>query len=951
MTLRWGFVGRDEELELLRGALCDVGTRGVVLSGAPGVGKTRLATELLEHAADQGWATQWAVGGRGAAGVPLGAFAHLLPSGHASIGSVEVMRRVGDELRRSSGDRPIVLGVDDAHLLDEASAGLTRELACRADAFVVATVRRGERIPEAIDSLCTDGLAERVEVRALSRIEVSELLGAVLGGQLDTATRHRLWQVTRGNVRFLQELVLVGLERGALEERGGVWAWAGELTCSDRLTELVEDQLAGLSPQQRSALEVLAVGEPLPAVLFGSVVGTRLVQQLHKRGLLTLAQHARRSVLTVAHPLYAETVRAGLGAVRRRTIYRQLADALTATGLRWRQDELCASVWQLESGGPADPALLVTGSVRATAVADHPLAERLARAAIDEHGGADAWLALAEALHCQGRYQEAYSAVLECLPQGADAARVGKWARLASSIYFRGFGAADRADEIIRWAEQAMAPGPELDLLIAHRAALMFLHGRPGEAWATVEPLLARSAPDDRIGAAARVVAAPALAALGRCHTALRLADEGIKEGRRLIDERPQLLGELLAAQTTAYGTAGRYRQMEDQAGTVYRHVVAERTNDLRGLWATLLGRAALATGQVATARHRLREACALLRRHDPGGHLPWALGAAALAAALLGDVDDARRELAEQRRSRLPAVRVFEWEILLAQAWTADAQGEHSTARGLACRAADIAAAAGLCSAEVEALHDAVRLGEIRVASRLAEVAGAVDSVLAPVFAAHAAALVAGDGAALDRCATRFAELGTPLLAAEAAGEAAERYQRSGRPAARFAALGRCRVWASECEGAKTPSLRRAGGPPALDSLTTREREIAELAAHGLARREIAERLALSVRTVGNHLNHIYAKTGISGRAELALLVGPKDNAAPAVPLIVESRSVLGWPAHPLGQGPPVFGGDAPLPRRPGGARGPAHRRIGGQGVAQQPGEAGPGTVPVAQL
>ena len=52
-----------------------------MLSGAAGVGKTRLATELLEYAADQGWATQRAVGTRAVAGVPFGAFAHLLPPG------------------------------------------------------------------------------------------------------------------------------------------------------------------------------------------------------------------------------------------------------------------------------------------------------------------------------------------------------------------------------------------------------------------------------------------------------------------------------------------------------------------------------------------------------------------------------------------------------------------------------------------------------------------------------------------------------------------------------------------------------------------------------------------------------------------------------------------------------------------------------------------------------
>ena len=51
---------------------------------------------------------------------------------------------------------------------------------------------------------------------------------------------------------------------------------------------------------------------------------------------------------------------------------------------------------------------------------------------------------------------------------------------------------------------------------------------------------------------------------------------------------------------------------------------------------------------------------------------------------------------------------------------------------------------------------------------------------------------------------------------------------------------------------------------------LTQREREIAELAAGGSSNREIAERLFVSVRTVENHLQHVYDKLGISGRREL---------------------------------------------------------------------------------
>jgi DNA-binding CsgD family transcriptional regulator len=60
-----------------------------------------------------------------------------------------------------------------------------------------------------------------------------------------------------------------------------------------------------------------------------------------------------------------------------------------------------------------------------------------------------------------------------------------------------------------------------------------------------------------------------------------------------------------------------------------------------------------------------------------------------------------------------------------------------------------------------------------------------------------------------------------------------------------------------------------------AVDPLTRREREIAVLAADGRTCREIADRLALSARTVENHLARVYTKLGIPGRADLAAALG----------------------------------------------------------------------------
>ena len=68
------------------------------------------------------------------------------------------------------------------------------------------------------------------------------------------------------------------------------------------------------------------------------------------------------------------------------------------------------------------------------------------------------------------------------------------------------------------------------------------------------------------------------------------------------------------------------------------------------------------------------------------------------------------------------------------------------------------------------------------------------------------------------------------------------------------------------------TPGLFHA---PAAVPLSGREREIVMLAAKGLASKDIAERLFLSVRTVSNHLQHAYSKLGVRSRAGLAEAVG----------------------------------------------------------------------------
>jgi DNA-binding CsgD family transcriptional regulator len=60
-----------------------------------------------------------------------------------------------------------------------------------------------------------------------------------------------------------------------------------------------------------------------------------------------------------------------------------------------------------------------------------------------------------------------------------------------------------------------------------------------------------------------------------------------------------------------------------------------------------------------------------------------------------------------------------------------------------------------------------------------------------------------------------------------------------------------------------------RREGP---SGLTAREVEVLRLAARGRSNKQIAAQLVITVKTVGNHIEHIYAKIGASNRAAASL-------------------------------------------------------------------------------
>jgi hypothetical protein len=187
-------VGRTKELSRLTAAV--FGRRGAVISGPAGVGKTTLAMMGVEFAQKRGMSLARTTATHASRRLPFGAFASMLPPDPGGEGLSRedhsaLLGRYVRALVAGAEGRPLVVFVDDAHLLDDRSATLVHQLALGA-ATVLATVRSGESAPDPVVALWKDGPAERIEVGVLDDEAIEELLVSALGGPVDAASVRQL---------------------------------------------------------------------------------------------------------------------------------------------------------------------------------------------------------------------------------------------------------------------------------------------------------------------------------------------------------------------------------------------------------------------------------------------------------------------------------------------------------------------------------------------------------------------------------------------------------------------------------------------------------------------------------------------------------------------------------------------------------------------------------------
>ncbi|NMO89334.1 LuxR C-terminal-related transcriptional regulator [Actinomycetospora sp. TBRC 11914] len=861
---KWPFSGRTTELNVVTRALSGHGV--VVIAGASGVGKSRLAREVVARAADAA-GSGIAVATESARDVPLGAFAPWLRVHAPHAPDVTTIQGATEALEAHGAS--YVLGVDDAHLLDGVSATVLHQLALRRAVRLVVTVRTGEPAPDAVTALWKDDLAERIELAPLDAEQTRALVRAALGGPVEAATERRLHATSGGNVLWLRHLVESERAAGRLVRDAEAWKLDRPPTISPALDELVAARLGRLSDAERRALELLALGEPLGLSLLERLVPAEDLEALAERSLVTLERDGARSELRLAHPLYGEVLRGRMSPIRGRRLRSELSEALGATGGRRSGDELRRAVLALGGDGAPDPDMLLKAASQAASLADVELAERLFRAARDAGAGFAAHIGLAQIMTWLMRPDEAEAELAAASAATVDDDQRAQAAATRFSLLHFVLGRPQDARTVLDEAEASTTSVGARATFRAARATQAVAENRLDEGRAAAEDALA--VPDT-----------PPLALIWACWAdGLRRAVTGVGD-----PVAPRIRMGIDAARRTADAATWQmnlgYADVLDASLCADFDRARARVDWLReqpGPFAAPFvalyeGRIALETGRPATAV-RLMESVIPYFPGLGGGWTKLLHTIVAEGLAMMGDADGARTALDHADKAAHPGVVVFDPELELARGLLCTAEGRLAEAIARATGAAASARAAGQFAMEVLARHTAVGFGDRTQAGRLAELTRIVDGRRADLAHAHALAVARRDTEGLLEVSRRLEDAELLIPAAEAAAQASVLAREAGRTAEAATAGGRAADLAERCENARTPALVASVSPLRVSD---REREVIHQAARGLTNRQIADQLHVSVRTVESHIYRACSRLGLSDRAALIeALVPPR--------------------------------------------------------------------------
>jgi tetratricopeptide (TPR) repeat protein len=386
---RTAFVGRETE----RGAICTVIDRAlsghgslVMLGGGPGVGKTRLATEMAEYASRVGFRCLVGHCYERDEPFPYLPFVEIIESGLAQATSLDDFRQqMGDNaaalaqlapslqrifqdipellelppvqkrryffqslteaLARASRVRPQLRILEDLHWADESSLALLIHLADRVAQLplvIIGTYRSGysEDNPawvRTLEELIRRGIRP-LKLSGLSKDAIAQMLHDLSQGQAPESLVSLIFEESQGNPFFVEEVYRHLLEDGKLLDSAGQFRTdlkIEEIDVPENVRLIIGRRLERLDENERRVLAAAAViGRSFSFQLLTGISRIdvdelfTVVEKAQQMGIVVASAEGPEKPFTFGHELVRQTLLAGISVPRQQQLHAWVADAI-----------------------------------------------------------------------------------------------------------------------------------------------------------------------------------------------------------------------------------------------------------------------------------------------------------------------------------------------------------------------------------------------------------------------------------------------------------------------------------------------------------------------------------------------------------------------------------------------------------------------------------------------
>jgi DNA-binding CsgD family transcriptional regulator/tetratricopeptide (TPR) repeat protein len=669
----------------------------------------------------------------------------------------------------------------------------------------------------------------------------------------------RLLALSRGIPLLLRAIVSNAEAAGHWVTSNGLWFLSDVDLSGATLERLVRDNFERLDEQQWAIVQSLAAAGSLPEAL---------VRRLDDRSFerLQRAQLVTDDPVRLNHPLYGEVIRGSMTPDERHQILSKITTLVVPSD---DVDLALLGEWLLEIDAPIDPLLARQGAAQGLRLWRTGTARRLLETLTDPT--TDDLVQLQWACANDGDIDAAERISERSVASAvSDYERAGAGLARSELLCFQLGRRTQGLDELKRMR------GLLVDPIQAKRvdgAMAMYAHVCGDMALATSALEAAMAGPDslDIVAVNSTMAASMIPAFCGQVDTAHSLLLEGAELAER-CEAYPKKVRFQVVLAMTASKTA-RFPEATAIIDPALDAAAMSGVGPAHSAWLVLAGDVARHKGLVGDAERYFREAIRACEFMDDLAVIESSRGELGALLAELGEHDEASQLLFE-----LPANH------------TGDLRGEGSRWRGVIRLAPSAEADAmavefattllgaghGLWAPDV--LFEAVRCGSAPAsAAMLAEVADVVDGPLVAAYRDTAIGRESTDVGLMAAGLKQLRDLGLLAIVLDVEVDLIAMLKASGSAtsAARQLLLTQA-LLASLPDRQRLPVAHRVAALGAgVEVLTRRQQEIAQRVVAGASSREVAADLVVSIRTVDNHLAAIYRKLGVSGRDELAAVLG----------------------------------------------------------------------------